>query len=70
MGERFPTSRRTYCTKGIELCGGDMNAIRIGLALEDNPFWQRLVEARKSSATGSPWSVTTHSSCSCSTACR
>lgn len=49
MEERFPTSRRTYVKlKGVELCGGDLNAIRIGLALEDNPFWQRLVEARKS----------------------
>lgn len=49
MEERFPNSRRTYVKlKGMELCGGDMNALRIRLALEENPFWQRLVEARKS----------------------
>lgn len=45
----FPSSRRTYVKlKGQELCGGDLNSVRIGLALEDNPFWQRLVESRKS----------------------
>jgi GTP:adenosylcobinamide-phosphate guanylyltransferase len=49
MEARFPNSRRTYVKlKGQELCGGDFNALRIGLALEDNPFWQRLVDARKS----------------------
>jgi molybdopterin-guanine dinucleotide biosynthesis protein A len=45
----FPSSRRTYVKlKGQELCGGDLNGVRIGLALEDNPFWQHLVDARKS----------------------
>jgi len=32
----------------VSFCGGDMNAIRLGAALQDNPAWHRVVEARKS----------------------
>ena len=49
MEGRFPGSRRTYAhLKDGEFCGGDMNAIRLGAALQDNPAWHRVVEARKS----------------------
>ena len=49
MERRFPDSRRTYVhLKDGEFCGGDMNAIRLGAALQDNPAWRRVVEARKS----------------------
>jgi hypothetical protein len=49
MEARYPGSRRTYIhLKGLQVCGGDMNAIRISLASGDNPLWERLIEARKS----------------------
>lgn len=49
MEARYPGSRRTYVRlKGLEVCGGDLNAIRLSLAAEDNPLWARLIEARKS----------------------
>jgi MobA-like NTP transferase domain len=48
MERRFPGSKRTYVhLKDEEFCGGDMNAIRLGTALQDNPAWRRVVEARK-----------------------
>jgi GTP:adenosylcobinamide-phosphate guanylyltransferase len=48
MERRFPGSKRTYVhLKDGEFCGGDMNAIRLGAALQDNPAWHRVVEARK-----------------------
>ncbi len=49
MEARYPGSRRTYIhLKGMECCGGDLNAIRLSLAAADNPFWDRLIAARKS----------------------
>jgi len=49
MEARYPGSRRTYVhLKGVQVCGGDMNAIRISLASSDNSLWDRLIEARKS----------------------
>jgi len=49
MEARFPGSRRTYVKlKDMELCGGDMNALRLSVASSENPLWERLVEARKS----------------------
>jgi GTP:adenosylcobinamide-phosphate guanylyltransferase len=49
METRYPDSRRTYLhLKGLECCGGDLNAIRLSLAADDNPLWERLIAARKS----------------------
>jgi molybdopterin-guanine dinucleotide biosynthesis protein A len=49
MEARYPGSRRTYVhLKAMELCGGDMNAIRLSIASTENPLWDRLIEARKS----------------------
>ena len=49
MEARYPGSRRTYLRlKNLECCGGDLNAIRLSLAAEDNPLWDRLITARKS----------------------
>ena len=49
MENRFPGSRRTYVhLKDLEVCGGDMNALRADVITADNANWQRLVEARKS----------------------
>jgi hypothetical protein len=48
MEERFPNSRRTYVhLREMECCGGDLNAIRLNLAAENNPLWDRLIAARK-----------------------
>jgi molybdopterin-guanine dinucleotide biosynthesis protein A len=49
MEAAFPSSRRTYIhLKDAQLCGGDMHCFRVQAAVEDLPFWRRLVEARKS----------------------
>lgn len=49
MEARYPGSRRTYIhLKGMQCCGGDLNAIRLSLATTENPLWDRLITARKS----------------------
>jgi GTP:adenosylcobinamide-phosphate guanylyltransferase len=49
METRYPGSRRTYIhLKGMQCCGGDLNAIRLSLASTENPLWDRLISARKS----------------------
>jgi hypothetical protein len=48
MEDRFPGSKRTYLhLKDIEVCGGDVMAVRNRIASEDNPLWRRIVDARK-----------------------
>lgn len=48
MEARYPGSRRTYLRlKGAEVCGGDLNGFRLGLALDDQPMAARLVATRK-----------------------
>lgn len=48
MEKRFPDSRRSYYhLKNMEICGGDLNTIRTGFFEEDNPYWRKLIEARK-----------------------
>ncbi|MDR3577482.1 MAG: nucleotidyltransferase family protein [Anaerolineaceae bacterium] len=48
MERAFPGSKRTYAhLKDGEFCGGDMHAVRLGAALQDNPAWHRILEARK-----------------------
>jgi GTP:adenosylcobinamide-phosphate guanylyltransferase len=49
MESRYPGSRRTYVSlKDHEVCGGDMNALRVNVLSTENPKWKRLVDARKS----------------------
>lgn len=49
MEARFPTSRRTYISlKDRQVCGGDINAVRLNVALGKHSFAQKLVAARKS----------------------
>jgi GTP:adenosylcobinamide-phosphate guanylyltransferase len=49
MEQRFPNSRRTYTRlKELEICGGDLNAIRASIVSPQNPLYARLIEARKS----------------------
>lgn len=47
MEKRFPESRRSYVRlKRLEVCGGDVNAVRLALAA-DEALWTRITEARK-----------------------
>jgi GTP:adenosylcobinamide-phosphate guanylyltransferase len=48
MEEKFPTSRRTYThIKDMEICGGDVNAVRVNLDPNVNHMWERLIASRK-----------------------
>ena len=48
MERRFPNSRRTYTRlKELEVCGGDLNAVRTSIVSPDNPLYSHLIEARK-----------------------
>jgi GTP:adenosylcobinamide-phosphate guanylyltransferase len=48
MEQRFPGSKRTYThLKGMDVCGGDMNAASIDAVLRDNPLVNQLIESRK-----------------------
>jgi molybdopterin-guanine dinucleotide biosynthesis protein A len=48
MNTRFPGASRSYVRlQDVEVCGGDMNVIHTRL-VEDTPFWERMVTARKS----------------------
>ena len=48
MEKRYPNSARSYSRlKDLELCGGDVHAIAPSLASQDNPLWDRLIDARK-----------------------
>ena len=48
MESTFPGARKNFITlKEQQICGGEMNAIRLKIAGSGDPVWQRLVEARK-----------------------
>jgi molybdopterin-guanine dinucleotide biosynthesis protein A len=48
MEARFPGSNRSYVRlRGLQVCGGDANVVRVDLATDDR-LWNRLLEARKS----------------------
>jgi GTP:adenosylcobinamide-phosphate guanylyltransferase len=48
MEARFPESKRSYIRlKDMELCGGDMNAIRARTVIAREDIWERLLDARK-----------------------
>ena len=48
METRFPDAHRSYVKlRDIEVCGGDLNILRVGLA-QDTDFWEKAVAARKS----------------------
>jgi GTP:adenosylcobinamide-phosphate guanylyltransferase len=48
MEKRYPESKRTYTKlKGIEMCGGDVHALRPSIASQNNPLWDRILAARK-----------------------
>lgn len=48
METRFPGSKRTYTKlRGVELCGGDMNAVKAAVASENDALWRRIIDSRK-----------------------
>jgi GTP:adenosylcobinamide-phosphate guanylyltransferase len=48
MESTFPGSKRTYTRfKDVEVCGGDLNAIRLSLVTDDNPFFHQIIDSRK-----------------------
>jgi GTP:adenosylcobinamide-phosphate guanylyltransferase len=49
MEKRFPGSHRTYLhLQELELCGGDINAMRASALSNENPAWNKIIAARKS----------------------
>jgi GTP:adenosylcobinamide-phosphate guanylyltransferase len=48
MEARFPEANRSYVRlKDVEVCGGDLNLVRIDIARNEG-LWSRIVDARKS----------------------
>jgi hypothetical protein len=48
METRYPGSKRSFVKlKDAEVCGGDMNVIRVAAATGNDELWQKLVAARK-----------------------
>jgi len=49
METRYPTSHRTYTKlKDIEVCGADVNIIRVNMVTEHLDVWEQLIGNRKS----------------------
>ncbi len=49
MEARFPGARRTYLRlKDVEVCGGDVNLVRVRAGQRDDDLWERIVASRKS----------------------
>lgn len=49
METAFPGAQRSYThLKDIQVCGGHIHCFRLGIALDENPLWKRLSDARKS----------------------
>ena len=48
MEKKYPGSRRTYLhLKNLEVCGGDINAVRINTSLKLAKIWEKLIDSRK-----------------------
>jgi GTP:adenosylcobinamide-phosphate guanylyltransferase len=50
MEKRYPGCKRTWTRlKGLEVCGGDMNVVRLKMLLgEETDIWHKITDARKS----------------------
>ncbi|HLC34506.1 MAG TPA: NTP transferase domain-containing protein [Anaerolineales bacterium] len=49
MEERYPGSKRSYVRlSDANVCGGDLNMVRLATATENADLWQRLIASRKS----------------------
>ena len=47
MEARYPGSNRSYVKlKDVEVCGGDMNVVRVAAATGNDELWQKLIAAR------------------------
>jgi GTP:adenosylcobinamide-phosphate guanylyltransferase len=48
MEERYPGSNRSYVKlKDVEVCGGDLNVVRVAATYGNDELWDKLVSARK-----------------------
>lgn len=48
MEKRYPESNRSFVKlKDSEVCGGDMNVIRVSMVTQNQEFWTRVIAARK-----------------------
>ena len=48
METRYPGSNRSYVKlKDVEVCGGDMNVVRVAAATGNDELWQKLINSRK-----------------------
>jgi hypothetical protein len=48
MEARFPGSNRSYIRfRDVEVCGGDMNVIHVGMAVREG-IWHKIIDTRKS----------------------
>lgn len=48
MDQRYPNSRRTFTrVKDLELCGGDINALRLSATFQLTSIWEKLIASRK-----------------------
>ncbi len=48
MSRQFPGANRSFIgLKDCAVCGGDVNAFKLGAIDEDNPIWRRLIDSRK-----------------------
>lgn len=48
MEKKYPSSKRTYThLKDIDICGGDMNAVRIDMLDKESRLWEELISSRK-----------------------
>lgn len=48
MEEKFPASHRTYThLKGMQICGGDVNAVRVNMDPSVSNLWEQLIASRK-----------------------
>ncbi len=49
MERRFPGVQRTYLRlKDVEVCGGDVNLVRVRAGQRDDDLWERIIASRKS----------------------
>ena len=48
METRYPGSNRSFVKlKDVEVCGGDMNIVRVAAATGNDELWEKLISARK-----------------------
>ena len=48
MEKKYPSSKRTYThLKDVDICGGDMNAVRIDMLDKESRLWEELITSRK-----------------------